>query len=119
MTRGAYGETAQRHCTGTSELIGAATPSAANNIGVLWRNEKQLKRALRWFVRAVKLGDDEANLEVGKHYLYNENDPRKAISYFQRVTPSRWVSEGGVEEAQKLTKEAKRALKSRSQPATQ
>jgi TPR repeat protein len=40
---------------------------AANNIGVLWRKEKQFKRALGWFVRAVKLGDDEANLEIGKH----------------------------------------------------
>src|SRR5689334_22243105 len=38
--------------------------SAANNIGVLWRNEKQLKRALAWFTRAVKLGDDEANLAI-------------------------------------------------------
>jgi TPR repeat protein len=91
---------------------------AANNIGVLWRNEKQFKRALGWFVRAVKLGDDEANLEIGKHYLYNEDDPRKAISYFQRVTPSEWVSEAGVEEAKELTKEAKRASKSTRRTAT-
>jgi TPR repeat protein len=57
-------------------------------MGVLWRKEKRSKRALAWFVRAVKLGDDEANLEIGKHYLHNENDLRKAILYFERVTPS-------------------------------
>ena len=58
--------------------------SAAHNIGVLLRKEKQFKRALAWFLRAVKLGDAEANLEIGKHYLHIEGNPRKAISYLQR-----------------------------------
>src|SRR5882672_3256867 len=29
--------------------------SAANNIGILWRNEKNPKRALEWFQKAVHL----------------------------------------------------------------
>ncbi len=86
--------------------------AAAYNIGILWRKEKEFNRALAWFIRAVKLGDDEANLEIAKHYLHNENDPRKAIPYLQRVTPSGWVTKAGVEEAAKLLKEAKRALRS-------
>jgi TPR repeat protein len=84
--------------------------SAAHNIGVLWRKEKQFKRALAWFLRAVKLGDAEANLEIGKHYLHIEGNPRKAISYLQRVRPSGWVTEAGVEESAKLLKEARKAL---------
>lgn len=38
--------------------------SAASNIGIVWRNEKDPKRALDWFKKAVRLGDDEANLEI-------------------------------------------------------
>jgi TPR repeat protein len=87
--------------------------TAAYNIGVLWRNEKKFKRALSWFHRAVELGDKEANLEIGEYYLHNENDPRKAIQYFERVTPSRFVSEAGVEEAAKLLRAAKKMLKMR------
>lgn len=85
---------------------------AAFNIGVLWRNEKQFHRALAWFLRSVKLGDDEANVEVGKHYLHVEGTPKKAIPYLQRVRPAPNVGEDVVEEAAKLLKEARKALRS-------
>jgi uncharacterized protein len=83
---------------------------AASNIGVLWRNEGKFDRALGWFFRAAKLGDDEANLEIGKHYLLNEKNPRRAIPYFERVTKSDWVTEAGAEEAAQLLKRAKKML---------
>ncbi len=78
------------------------------------RKENTLEQALAWFNRAVKLGHDESNLDIGKHYLFNENDPRQAIRCFERVIPSEWVSEADVEEATKLLKEARRKLKTRS-----
>ena len=87
--------------------------SAAHNIGVLWRNEGKLRRALSWFFRAVKLGDDESNLDVGKYFLHNEKNPRKAIPYFERVTPEKWVSEAAAEEAAQLLRDAQRLLKAR------
>jgi TPR repeat protein len=87
--------------------------SAAHNIGVLWRNEGKLRRALSWFFRAVKLGDDESNLDIGKHFVQNEKNPRKAIPYFERVTPEKWVSEAAVEEAAQLLRDAKKHLKAR------
>ncbi len=86
---------------------------AANNIGVLWRDEKKLQRALSWFLRAVKLGDDEANLEIGKHYLHNKNNPRKAVPCFKQVMQSDWVSEAGAEEAARLLREAEKLLEAR------
>jgi len=86
---------------------------AAHNIGVLWRNEKKLQRALYWFVRAVNLGDDESNLDIGKHILYNDRNPQKAIPYFKRVTQSDRVTEAGAEEANHLLREAKKLLKKR------
>jgi TPR repeat protein len=82
--------------------------SAASNIGMTWRNEGNPKRALAWFRQAVKMGDDEANLEIAKYYLANENDPRKAIPYLERVCRSKRVTEAGAEEAAKLLKQGKR-----------
>jgi uncharacterized protein len=86
---------------------------AAHNIGVLWRNEGDLKRALYWFSRAVRMGDEESNIDIGKHFLQNEKNPRRAIAYFKRVKPSGWVSEAGVEEAAKLLRLANRRLEAR------
>jgi|SRR6267154_2747949 len=87
--------------------------SAAHNIAILWRNEGQFRRALAWFFRSVKLGDEESNLDIGKHFLHNDKNPRKAISYFERVTPEKWVSEAAAEEAKQLLREAKKLLKTR------
>jgi TPR repeat protein len=85
--------------------------SAAHNIGVMWRNDQKFKRALAWFERAVKLGDDESNLEIAKHYLRNEHKPDKAIPYLKKVRNPNWVSEAGAEEASKLLKETQRLIK--------
>jgi hypothetical protein len=43
----------------------------------------------------VKLGNHESNLDIGKYFLNNEKDPRKAIIYFKRVKRTGWVSEAG------------------------
>jgi TPR repeat protein len=85
--------------------------AAANNIGILWRNECQPKRALSWFRRAAKMGDDEANLEIAKYYIGEEKSPRKAIPHLERVCRSNRVTEAGAEEAAQLLKQARRKLK--------
>jgi TPR repeat protein len=87
--------------------------SAANNIGVLWRNENKPKRALQWFRKAVQLGDDEAHLEIAKYYLWIERQPEKAISHLEKVRRLKWVSEAGVEEAAMLLKQVRKQLKCR------
>jgi TPR repeat protein len=87
--------------------------SAASNIGIIWRNENNPKRALGWFQRAVRLGDDEANLEIAKHYLRNESNRHKAIHHLEKVCQSNWVTEAGVEEATKLLKQTRAQLKRR------
>jgi TPR repeat protein len=79
----------------------------------MWRNENNPKRAFGWFQRAVRLGDDEANLEIAKYYLRNESNPRKAIQHLEKVCQSNWVSEAGVEEATKLLKQTRAQLKRR------
>jgi TPR repeat protein len=91
--------------------------SAAHNMGVLRRNEGKLQRALYWFFRAVKLGDDESKLDIGKHFLHNEKNPRKAIPYFKGVTQSDCVTEAGAEEAAQLLRGAKKSLTARRRSA--
>jgi TPR repeat protein len=85
--------------------------SAANNIGVVFRKEKKFGRALAWFECAVKLGDEETNLEIGKYYLLTANAPAKSIPYFRRVIRGKYVSEFAVEEAEKLLRQAMNARK--------
>jgi hypothetical protein len=63
------------------------------------------------------LGDDEANIEIGKHYLHIEGNPPKAISYLQRVRPSGRVTEAGVEESAKLLKETRKTFSTSRIPA--
>jgi TPR repeat protein len=86
---------------------------AAQNIAVMWRNEGRHKKALEWFRKAVKLGDDEANLEIAKYYLQVEQQPIKAVPYLKKVCGSNWVTEAGLEEARVLLRRA-RKTKARS-----
>lgn len=90
----------------------AGSASAASNIGVLWRNEKKPTRALGWFRKAVRLGDDEANLEIALHYLHNERNPAKAIPHLESVCKSNCVTQAGAEKAarvlEKIAKQSKR-----------
>lgn len=81
---------------------------AASNIGVMWRNEKKPKRALEWFEKAVRSGDEEANLEIAKHYVWNEPNTAKAIHHLEKVCQSNCVTEAGKEEATKLLKQLSR-----------
>ena len=84
---------------------------AAHNLGVMWRNEKKHSRALEWFRKAVRLGDDEANLEIAKHYLEVEQSPERAIPHLRKVRASSCVSEAGLEEANALLSRATKQLK--------
>jgi len=57
----------------------------ANNIGVLYRDENQFARALKWFERAIKLGDPDAHLEIAKIHLRTNGDREKAIRHLKRL----------------------------------
>ena len=86
------------------------TASAACNIGVMWRSEKKLNRALKWFKKAVAMEDDEANLEIAKCYLALKHNPIKAARYLKIVVRSNQCSETGVEESKELLKQLAQLL---------
>jgi TPR repeat protein len=80
--------------------------SAASNIGTIFRDEGDDGEALKWFRRAVKRHDAEANLEIAKLYLRRENQDAKALPYLNALLmkagqrPS--VSVAAAAEAQRL-----------------
>lgn len=82
--------------------------SAATNIGTIWRDSREPRRALAWFRRAVKMGDDDANLEIAKYYLQYCRNPERAIPFIENVSRSRSVSESSLEEAKRLLKKVQR-----------
>ncbi|PYU60163.1 MAG: hypothetical protein DMG56_08640 [Acidobacteria bacterium] len=86
-------------------------PCAAHNIGVMWRNEKKYRRALQWFKKAVRLGDDEAKLEIAKYYLEVEHNPERAIPHLKKVCESNCVTEAGLEEASRLLERERKRVK--------
>ncbi len=85
--------------------------SAANNIGTIWRDQKNMKLALTWFEKAVKLGEDSSNVEIAKYHLRVQHDPKKAIGYLNKVCRSNRVAEVEAEEANRLLNQARKMLK--------
>jgi TPR repeat protein len=69
----------------------------------------KLKRALSWYHRAVDLGNSDSNLDIAKHYLQNEHDPKRAIPFLNKVCKSDDVTETVQEEAKLLLKQAQAA----------
>jgi TPR repeat protein len=87
--------------------------SAAHNIGIIWRDRQKHQRALAWFQRATKLGDDSSNLGIAQYHLQIKDEPRRAIPFLQRVIRSEKVSESEKETAESLLKEAKETRRNR------
>ena len=84
--------------------------SAASNIGTVYRDERNLKKAVEWFKRAVKLVDGDANLEIAKIYLNDMNDRKKAVHYLKQALKAKRfdLTEGSREEAHCLLKRLQR-----------
>jgi TPR repeat protein len=79
---------------------------APNNIGVIYRDRKDFKRALVWFHRAVAHKDANANLNIAKIYLLNKQGTEKAIRHLKEV-----YNAEGSEATQSAKQEAKLLLK--------
>jgi len=80
----------------------------ANNIGTIYRDEGDAKRALFWFERAGRLGDIDANLEVAKIRIQLDGGNDGAIPYLKRIA----AAEAGAEVTQFSHEQALRLSKS-------
>lgn len=79
------------------------TRSVANNIGCILRDRKKLGQAIKWFQRAVRQNDGDANLNIAKIYL-RKGDLARARSYLDKTRRSPWATEQSKEEAGLLLK---------------
>ena len=52
---------------------------AAHNIGTIWRDRQNSRRAAEWFRRAVRLGHDDDHLDIARLYVDAGANPRKAV----------------------------------------
>lgn len=74
---------------------------AANNIGCILRDRGEIQRALWWFRRAVRLGDDEAHLNIAKIH-FRRKDRNRAVRHLRELLEACDVTEGTREEAERL-----------------
>lgn len=81
--------------------------SVANNIGCILRDRNHVRQAIKWFRRAVRQNDGNANLNIAKIYL-RKGDPAGALSYLNKTCRSAWATEGAKEEARRLLKATKK-----------
>jgi TPR repeat protein len=79
--------------------------AAASNIGCIYRDQRRARLALRWFEKAVALGDDDAMLEVAKLCLGTLRDTKRAKRLLAKVLSSKRVTLDTQEEAARLQKE--------------
>ena len=79
---------------------------AASNIGALFRDEQNLRQALKWYERAVMLGDSDANLEIAK-ILLQRGESDKAAAFLVATLNAKTddVTEASRDEAGRLLKQ--------------
>jgi len=70
-------------------------------------------RALVWFRRAIRLGDDNANVNIARIYLNQKGQPARALPYLKKVLKSPYATENAKEEASRLLKQLTRRAKVR------
>jgi TPR repeat protein len=86
--------------------------SAASNIGTVIRDKQDLRQALSWFERAVKLDDGDANLEIARIYLRKGNEI-KAVRYLRQTLKAKAddVTEGSKDEARRILRQLTKATR--------
>lgn len=98
---------------------GRGYAAAASNVGCIYRDQRRARLALRWFEKAVALGDDDAMLEVAKLCLGALGDAKRAKHLLAKVMSSKKVTPDTQEEALYLQQEFQLGKTSqRAQPPT-
>ncbi len=80
--------------------------AAAHNIGTVWRDAENFKRAMYWFQRAIAMNggeDGDASLEIAKLQL-RQGHPAIAVRHLKTVLTSKNVTGCAVDEARRLLK---------------
>jgi len=76
--------------------------AAANNIGCILRDRREIGKALWWLRRAVRMGDNWAHLNLAKIHLTMRDGRPHAIRHLQLLLAARSTTLGSREEATRL-----------------
>jgi TPR repeat protein len=72
--------------------------SAANNIATVYRDDGRLRLAMRWFDKAVSLGNADSLLEMARLYAGPLNDKARARRLIVRLLSSKAITEESREQ---------------------
>jgi TPR repeat protein len=78
---------------------------AARNVGKWYRDRRKPDKAVRWWTRAVALGDGDARVDLGYAYHFGlgvRRDPPRAVQFYRGALKSRATSEAMKQEAARL-----------------
>jgi TPR repeat protein len=78
--------------------------SAANNLAIVYKNQKHYSEAEHWFKEAICAGDGDANLELAKMLISLGRENKEVRSYLTATIESNYVTEASFEEARTLSK---------------
>lgn len=84
------------------KAFGAGEGYAGKNIAITYRENGDLKTAVKWFRKAADAGDDEALIQLGIHYYWGKGvrtNATAAIRYFRAATRAKHISEWDRDDA--------------------
>lgn len=76
--------------------------SAANNLAIVYKNQKHYTEAEHWFTKAIQAGDGDANLELAKMLITIGREAKEICGYLTATIESNYATEASIEEAQTL-----------------
>jgi uncharacterized protein len=94
--------------------------AAASNIATVYRDDGRPALALAWYKRALSLKEDDAAVDIAKHYLLGvgvRKDRRRALAALGRAVRSHNLTPAIRYEAQRLLNRVKRGDQVRSNSA--
>ncbi len=82
--------------------------AAAFNLGMFFRDARQWSKAVRWFERAVKAGDEDGLIEIAKIHLRYAGDRGAGLRYLKLAVAAKGrLTAPARVEAERLVKEQK------------
>jgi len=77
-------------------------PYVAQNIAITYRENGDLKTAVKWFRKSADGGDGDAMIQLGIHHYWGKGvrkNPKAAVHCFRMATKTRDISEWGRDDA--------------------
>jgi len=82
--------------------------AAASNVAALYTTQGRVRLALRWYLKASALGDDDAKVEAARLFIKRLDDEMSAKPLLSMALKSKCLTEKAREDAAKLLRDLQR-----------